>query len=282
MQIDPLKQQLIILARELQDHDIRLIVGGGYGLLLRTEHILKTEPITRFYQLPAARSTEDIDLFLGVEIITNLKKMETIRDTLEAIGFKPEAKYFQFKIQIDPERPERVIKVDLLAAPPEPAEQIQLVRIRRPRIRPKDAKNIHAYLTDEAVTLDEELFPINITPDDSPLFVYLPHPFTYLVLKLFALRDRIDDDTRAPYHAFDIYRIIGMMTENEWNQSIGLSKKYANDTKIREAEKIVVTLFANEEAPGILRIYQHAGRNAVSSQTISKLVVDLKELFVGS
>jgi Nucleotidyl transferase AbiEii toxin, Type IV TA system len=280
MELDPLKQQLTMLARELQNHDIRLIVGGGYGLLLRTEHILKTEPVTRFYELPPARSTEDIDLFLGVEIITSLEKMKKIRDTLENIGFTPEAKYFQFKIQIDPERPERVIKVDLLAAPPATEEQIQLVRIRRPRIRPKGAKNIHAYLTDEAVTLDEELFAIDITPNGSPLFVYLPHPFTYLVLKLFALRDRIDDDTRAPYHAFDIYRIIGMMTEDEWNQSVGLSKKYENDPKIREAEEIVITLFANEDAPGILRIYRHAGRNAVSTETISKLIVDLKDLFV--
>ncbi len=102
---------------------------------------MKTEPVTRFYELPAARSTEDIDLFLGVEIITSLEKMKKIRDTLENIGFTPEAKYFQFKIQIDPERPERVIKVDLLAAPPATEEQIQLVRIRRPRIRPKGAKN---------------------------------------------------------------------------------------------------------------------------------------------
>jgi Nucleotidyl transferase AbiEii toxin, Type IV TA system len=278
--LDPLKQQLIILARELQNHDIRLIVGGGYGLLLRTEHILRTESATRFYEVPAARSTEDIDLFLGVEIITSLEKMEKIRDTLENIGFTPEAKYFQFKIQIDPERPERVIKVDLLAAPPETEEQIRLVRIRRPRIRPKDAKNIHAYLTDEAVTLGEELFAIDIAPDCSPLFVYLPHPFTYLVLKLFALRDRIDDDTRAPYHAFDIYRIIGMMTEEEWNESVRLSEKYENDAKIREVEEIVIRLFGNEDTPGILRIYQHAGRDAVKNETISKVIADLKDLFV--
>ncbi len=280
MEFDPLKEQLIILTRALQGHDIKLIVGGGYGLLLRTEHILRTRPVTRAREIPIARSTEDLDLFLSVEIITSLKKMETIRDTLENIGFIPEAEYFQFKIQAEPERPERVVKVDLLAALPETEDQLRMVRIKRPRIRPKDAKKIHAFLTDEAVTLDEELFPINISRDGSPLFVYLPHPFTYLVLKLFALRDRIDDDTRAPYHAYDVYRIIAMMTEEDWNQAVNLSEKYENEPKIREAGEIVKSLFANDESRGVTRIYQHAGRDAVMDETIAKLLTDLKGLFV--
>ncbi len=43
MIFDPLREQLIRLAEELQKEDIKLILGGGYGLLLRTEYIQRTE-----------------------------------------------------------------------------------------------------------------------------------------------------------------------------------------------------------------------------------------------
>ena len=33
---DPLREQLRLLAIELQKNDIKLILGGGYGLVLRT------------------------------------------------------------------------------------------------------------------------------------------------------------------------------------------------------------------------------------------------------
>ena len=41
---------------ELQKDEIKLILGGGYGLLLRTEHIRRIEAATRFEQIPEARS----------------------------------------------------------------------------------------------------------------------------------------------------------------------------------------------------------------------------------
>jgi hypothetical protein len=52
MIFDPLREQLIRLAEELQKEDIKLILGGGYGLLLRTEYIQRTEAVTRFEKIP--------------------------------------------------------------------------------------------------------------------------------------------------------------------------------------------------------------------------------------
>ena len=95
---DPLREQLRLLALELQKDEIKLILGGGYGLLLKTEYIRQTNAVTRFEEIPQARSTNDLDLFLSAEIITSTEKIEKIRDALEKLKFEPVAPFFQFQL----------------------------------------------------------------------------------------------------------------------------------------------------------------------------------------
>ena len=178
MSYDPLKGELTKIARELSPHDISLIVVGGYGLLLRTEYLRETQPKMRFNEALIARATEDLDLFLGVEIITNADKMDAIRDVLKQLEYVPIAKFFQFKKTIDVAGDPRIVKVDLLAPRPVSEEQLKLVKIGIPRIRPKATTEIHAYLTEEAVTLDECLTSMDLTDSDGIGTVFLPHPFT--------------------------------------------------------------------------------------------------------
>ena len=280
---DPLREQLRLLAIELQKNDIKLILGGGYGLVLRTEYIRRTQAATRFEEIPEARSTNDLDLFLSAEIITGAEKIEKIRDALETLKFEPVAPFFQFQLPVVYEGLEKPVKIDLLAALPETAAQLSLVKINKPRIRPKKAKNIHGYLTEEAVTLEENLLPIDISEEgESPLVIYLPHPFSYLVMKLFALRDRLEDEEQdfGAYHAFDIYRIVGMITENEWNQAVELHERYRDAPKIREAEEISGDLFASLESVGVLRVRQHARATNVliPPENLVALIEDLQEL----
>ena len=280
---DPLREQLRLLASELQKDDIKLILGGGYGLVLRTENIRGSQAVTRFAEIPEARSTNDLDLFLSVEIITSREKIEKIRDALERLKFEPVAPYFQFQLAVVFEGLERPIKIDLLAAPPETERERSLVKINRPRIRPKKAKNIHGYLTEEAVTLEENLQPIDISEGgEPPLEIYLPHPFSYLVMKLFALRDRLEDEEKdfGAYHAFDIYRIIGMMTEDEWNEAARLRNRFQDAPKIREAATIAGDLFAGLESVGVLRVRQHARatRFSIAPENLVALIEDLQEI----
>lgn len=42
MTLDPLREQLRLLTIELQKDKIKLILGGGYGLVLKTEYIRQT------------------------------------------------------------------------------------------------------------------------------------------------------------------------------------------------------------------------------------------------
>ena len=182
MSQDPLKEELIKIAGALQPHGIELIVGGGYGLLLRTEHLRDTGPKMRFDEALIARATEDLDLFLSVEIITDAGKMETIRDSLKSLGYKPKVEFFQFEKNINIGGDELFVKVDLLAPRPILEEHLKLVKIGIPRIRPRAAKEIHAYLTEEAVTLDEHRMSIVLSGAGGVQTVFLPHPFTYLIL----------------------------------------------------------------------------------------------------
>lgn len=280
---DPLREQLRLLALELQKDQIKLILGGGYGLVLKTEYIRQTNAVTRFEEIPQARSTNDLDLFLSAEIITSAEKIEKIRDALEKLKFEPVAPFFQFHLPVTVEGLQQSVKIDLLAAPPETDEQRRLVKINKPRIRPKNAKNIHGYLTEEALTIEDNLLPINISDEgDAALEIYLPHPFSYLVMKLFALRDRLEDEEKdfGAYHAFDIYRIIAMMTEKEWNEAINLRENYRNAPKIIEAAEIVGELFVNVESMGVLRVRQHARAVGfeISPENLVALTEDLKEL----
>ncbi|HEX4950901.1 MAG TPA: hypothetical protein VFZ34_29840 [Blastocatellia bacterium] len=278
MILDPMREQLINLAQRLQPKGIKLIVGGGYGLILKTEYIVKNKWQTRFPDLPEARSTNDIDIFLSTEIITDTTKSETIRDALADLGFVPVANYFQFEVALGHLK----VKIDLLAAPV-PEAQRKLVQIKKPRIRPKSATNIHGFLTEEAITLEEGLVSFNLADEANPLEVFLPHPFTYLTLKLFALRDRLEDERKdfGAYHAFDIYRVIAMLTELEWGQALRLRDQFAAAYVMQDARKIVGELFSSAEATGILRIRQHARKTdtAISADHIESLIADLNELF---
>jgi hypothetical protein len=138
-------------------------------------------------------------------------------------------------------------------------------------------------LTEEAVTLGENLQPIDISETGEPVLeIYLPHPFSYPVMKLFALRDRFEDEEKdfGAYHAFDIYRVVGMMTENEWNQVAQLSGRYRAAPKIREAAGIAAALFASLESVGVLRVRQHARSVDISipPENLTALIEDLREL----
>lgn len=284
---DPLREQLQRLAQALQSHDIKLIIGGGYGLLLRTEHIRRSGTPTRFAELPRVRSTEDIDIFLTVEVITDAKKFIKIRDTLHELGYVPveSAKFYQFVHPIEYVGLSRNVKIDLLAARVTGAKQSQIDQDNR-RIKPLGVEGLHAHTTPEALTVEEYTLPINLGTEEIPLVVYLPHPFSYLILKLFALRDQIrkdksreEKDTRAPYHAFDIYRTINMTFE-EWEVARSIRDQYIKTEIVSQACDLVKELFSTIESPGMIQLRTHA-RNVgeeIPEKNLIDLLDDLREL----
>jgi hypothetical protein len=279
---DPMREELCCLVRALQAHDIKLIIGGGYGLVLRTEYILQSGRQTRFADIPQARSTNDFDFLLSAEIISEADKFGKIRDVLQELGYKAveTAKFYQFVRPIAFAGLPEKIKVDLLAFP---APGIKGLKVDKRRFRLKSVKEIHAHIMPEALTAEETPLLVNVASSGEIAEIFVPHPFSYLLMKLFALRDRLEDEEKdfGAYHAFDIYRVIAMMTEEEWEQACTLRDKFAGEAKILEARQIVSKLFSSMESTGVLRIRQHAKADdtTVKDENISALLDDLQELF---
>lgn len=128
-------------------------------------------------------------------------------------------------------------------------------------MRPHGEKGLHAYVTPEALTVEESLVPVDIGEDDTGILeIYLPHPFSYLLLKLHALRDRVENEATeyGRHHAFDLYSTIATMTEEEWEESVRLKERYKDAPQVAEARRIASDMFADTTALGALRLQEHA------------------------
>lgn len=279
---DPLGKELLRLARILASDGINITVGGGYGLFLKAAISSTAGERTRVEPIPFARSTTDLDFFLNAEIISSVEKCEAIRKVLDQEYTPIEgSQYWQFRRNDTAEGFERPIKVDLLASPPESTELRNMTSADARRIRPKGKKGIlHARLTEEAVFTDQSAVTITLGDDIGQVEVFLPHPLAFLILKLNAVRDRIDDPLKGPYHAFDVYRIVAMMTEKEWNESIQLSEQLADHQQFKNAGEIVRNLFGDRDAMGTILARRFAADNNQPDLEITTLVDDLGEIFL--
>jgi hypothetical protein len=284
--LDLLRQELIVLAQKLQPYNIKLIIGGGYGLLLRTEFLSKNDSPTLFNNIPIARSTNDLDIFLSTEIVTSLEKMKIIRNTLNHLGYepKPGAEFYQFAREVDIQGQSRFLKLDFLC--PTITDQKQdLVEQDQRRVRPKSAKKLkkehklHARNTKEAISLEDYLQLIYI---NDQTYVYIPHPFTYLILKLFAIKDHLDQPEtkgKSQHHAFDLYRTVAMLTEIEDHETTLLARKYPDITQ--QANSIVKNLFNGIDSLGSLALRRYFIENQmiITNQTLIAFLNYLHDLF---
>jgi len=255
---DPLGETLVDLAARLVGADIPLIVGGGYGLVLRREY-LQSEGTSTLGPLLPARATEDLDLFLTAEVITDVQSMRALRDALNRMGFGPVpgAEFYQFSREVSVGGQSRHIKVDLLAQVP---EDLGPVSMDARRIRPKGFREIHGHTTPEALTVHRGLTELRLQSPQDEASVYLPHPFSYFLLKLFALRDRHQDETQdfGRHHAFDIYQTTRMVTPEDWEEARGIFQEFRSHPVLMEGTAIRSQFFGNMTSIGTLRLREHA------------------------
>ncbi len=281
---DPLLAELRSFANKLAEKNIRFIIGGGYGLLLKVSHIQRTGARTRIEQIPIARSTGDIDVFLTSEVITDPNNMAEIRNALDELDYSPVvgAEYYQFFREIAIGGTKRNIKFDFLAAPVS-GEQAKKVKSDVRRIRPRGATKVpmHAHTTPEAFTIEEHLIEVDIGERDKPLPVFLPHPFSYMLLKLFALRDQLDNEKKdfGRNHAFDLYLTWAMMTEDELNQMKEFLTAYSSTEVVAEAIEIAGQLFRDENALGTIRLREHAQTENLDLVQVADFSQDVGGMF---
>src|SRR5690606_38103968 len=117
-------------------------------------------------------------------------------------------------------------------------EQNPLIQADARRARPnsKIRPQLHAHPTDGALGLEEASVTIEIdgTLSDgtsTSAQIRIPHPFTYLLMKLTAFRDRRNDQEKdlGRHHALDVFRIVAMMTEGDIDEFRHLGNHFASN-----------------------------------------------------
>jgi hypothetical protein len=136
----------------------------------------------------------------------------------------------------------------------------------RAKSKGQPSVHLHARKTLEAIGVEEEPLFIPIegrrsTGEQYQARVCIPQAFPYALMKLFAFHDQKDNPDprkdRGRHHALDLYAIIAMMTEPEYDFAKRAREKYADNVKVREAAEIIRLDFAGLESIGVLRMREH-------------------------
>jgi hypothetical protein len=260
--IPDLRTALLDLLHEVQDTDIKLIIGGGYGIYLKTEYVRRLDLRTLLQEWPEPRSTNDLDLFLRPELLIEPAKLKPLANSIAKLGYLvvPGAEKYQF-VKPGPRGPETgSLKIDILTGP-QSRFQGTRVKIDSRRAKPNPSVGVHAHHMDEAPTLEEGLLSLTIDGELSSgglwqAEIFLPHPYTFLMMKLFAFRDRLDDPDKefGRYHALDLYTILATMTEQEWRYALELRDRYIDQPYVVEAGDLVSEYFSALNRMGMIRM----------------------------
>ena len=189
---DPLRDELAAIATLLDPAGISLILGGGYGLVLRGR-VLDAERRESRYELRLpTRATADLDLYLSVAILTDPSKTRRIAEVLHERGFSAVEHNWQFAKPMGASGAPQRITVDLLGADVS-AELAHLMHHAKDDrlIRPEGFAGLHARRVPEAVSIERYATKLDVGTDSNPAFVLIPHPISFLLMKLAAFRDRI-------------------------------------------------------------------------------------------
>jgi len=260
--IPDLQTSLLDLLHEMEGTDIKLIIGRGFGIYLKTDHVQRLGIRKLLREWPEPRSTNDIDLFLRPKLLIESAKLKPLAEAIARLGYQvvPGAEKYQFVKPGPGGTDVGSIKMDILTGP-QSCFQGTMVRTDARRARPNPSVGIHAHPVDEAPTLEGGLLPVTLAGElssDEPCQaeVFLPHPYTFSMMKLFAFRDRLDDADKefGRYHALDLYTIIATTTEEEWRYAFELRGQQGDQPHVLEAGCLVSEHFSALDRLGMIRL----------------------------
>ena len=260
--ITNLQTALLDLLQKIQGTEIKLIIGGGFGIYLKATHAKHLVMRTLLDQWPEPRSTNDLDLFLRPELLIESSRLKPLVSAITDLGYQvvPGAENYQFVKPGPGGTDAGSVKIDILTGPQSCFQGTQ-VKVDTRRARPKPSVGMHAHPVDEALTLEEGLLPILLagtlsSGDTWESEIFLPHPYTFLMMKLFAFRDRLDDPDKefGRYHALDLYTILATTTEEEWEYALQLRDQHKNEPFTIKAGHLVSDYFSAPERLGMIRL----------------------------
>jgi hypothetical protein len=267
--MDQLTASLLDLLHELHGRDIPITVGGGFGLYLKRRHLEAVGQRTLFDRLPEPRSTNDLDLFLHTEVLADLGRTRQVAEAITRLGYTvvDAARYLQWQREVVIAGVPQQVKIDVLVGPL--GDVREKLNVSLPRVRPKGDIKFHAHAVEEAIRVEDEALAVTVTGTRSTGephtgSVFIPQAFPYLMMKLHAFEDRRlrGQQDKERQHALDLYAVVGMMTEPEYERARELGTVHAENEHVGRARAIVRDQFGNRTAGGVLRLREHplAGR----------------------
>ena len=282
--MDTLMAALLDLLRELEALGLPLVVGGGLGLHLKREEIRQSGQRTLLKELPDARSTNDIDMFLRAEILADLDRTKGVAGVIAKLEYEPvdAAKYLQWKKSVRVAGNDLEVKIDILVGPI--GAHRSKLKVSPPRVRPKGDIKFHAHMVEEAIHVEEHQARLPVAGKTSngeeySGTVYVPDALPYLLMKLHAFKDRKDDGEKdfGRHHAMDCYTIVAMMTEEEFERAKAVLREERETAHVKKAQSIVSEDFATPTSAGTLRLREH--KSFRPELQTEEFISILKELF---
>lgn len=230
---------------------------------------------------PEPRSTSDLDVVLRAEVVTDPEQMSGLRAALDRLQYQvvESAKFYQF---FKPAPIGGAIKIDLLTGPL--GKYASLAKKDNRRVRPKVGGDLHAHPVDEAIGIEESCTTIPLrghrtTGEEHEAAIWVPQGFTYLMMKLLAFRDRKNDPDKemGRHHALDLFRIVAMLTRDEYEGAKAMSERYADDPMVKEARQVIREELGTEESTGAIRLREHPLFRP--GMDVALFLSELRELF---
>jgi hypothetical protein len=268
---------------KLSVRGVSIILGGGLGLYLKQLYLMEN-PVRTLIDgsgWPRPRSTSDIDVFFPLAVLVSLDEMKAVRSVIDEMHFEPitGSEYWRFNL------PQNEVKVDLLTGPIDDKVKNQLKSDSR-RARPKGDLQLHAHPVPEALDLSDRLEQVVLTGTTSAKKQYsskvsIPSPFTYLMMKVTAFGDLLknEDKNLGRHHALDVYRIVAMMTEEQFVETKAQFKLHSSSPYVERVRGLATDHFTTERSIGVLRMREHAFWS--DNIRLSDFIGALKEIIGG-
>lgn len=265
-QPDPLWPHFAALWTDLRRIAPGILLTGGYGLFLKQTWLLSNAGVPTVVGVHAwhdqiPRSTRDLDFIAEVGLIASPEQQRAIDAVLVTHRFEvvEQNARWQFIKQLD-----SGYSLLLDFHTPSPSQERDDVRVESRRVKPQPSlrsKGIHGRENREAVGCDLRPFRFPVAGLD----IVIPNPVSQAVMKLTAMRDRwtrAQDATRpanerqteeaeARKHAQDVFRVIAMMTREEYESAPAVVEAIRDTAAFAGAQAIFDAYLATDEARAV-------------------------------
>lgn len=241
------------------------MLGGGFGLRVKRAHLANRRTPTLAqsvgYEVPEARATSDLDLFLRLEIFSHVESGLALRSAIDELGYVERTPKWQFQKPLSEAMRDHEVVLDLLAREPDPGSD---VRVKGMRVGSGAGVELHGHKTPEAFAVEEDSIPCDVLEGDRVLgTVNVVHPFAMLNMKVRASHDwlRFQNDAwelrerQSPpsaKHVFDCALIVAMVTQAELEECRELCAAYREHPIATEIRQEALMLFELPTSPGWL------------------------------